>query len=75
MGERGYRALESEYKRINEYFQLARKTSGQDWPMPDDERTLSPAEQNKLEIHFGVITPDPDRRPRENENQENARKR
>ncbi len=59
IGEQGYRALEEEFKRINEYFQLAHRTDGADWPVRGDERTLSPAEQNKLEIHFGVITPEP----------------
>ena len=59
MGEQGYRSLEAEYKRLNEYFQLARKNNGENWPVPPDERTLSPAEQNRLEIDFGVVTPDP----------------
>ena len=39
--------------------QLALKNNGQNWPVPPDERTLTPAEQNKLEIHFGVVTPEP----------------
>jgi hypothetical protein len=63
IGESGYRALETEYKRINEYFQLAHSDRTQDWPVPNDERTLSPAEQSRLEIRFGVITPDPPAAP------------
>ncbi len=59
MNERGYRTLETEYRRIDQYFQLTRQNNRDEWPVPADERTLSPAEQNALEIHFGVITPDP----------------
>jgi hypothetical protein len=59
MGETDYRALESEYNRVNEYSQLALRNNGQNWPVPPDERTLTPAEQNKLDIHFGVVSPDP----------------
>jgi hypothetical protein len=61
LAERGYRALEAEYKRINEFVQLARDTSAQEWPTLDGERTLSPADQKKLEIHFGVISPEPNK--------------
>ena len=60
-GDQGYRALEAEYKRINEFVQHARQTGGQEWPVPDGERTLSLAEQKKLSIHFGVVTPQPDK--------------
>jgi hypothetical protein len=63
VGEPGYRALENEYNRINQYVQLARKTRGQDWPVPADDRTLSPAEQSRLEIRFGVITPESSNAP------------
>jgi hypothetical protein len=63
MSEQGYRALEAEYNRINEYFQIASKNNGQGWPVPPDERTLSPSEQNRLDIHFGVIIPDPANNP------------
>jgi hypothetical protein len=59
VGERGYRLLESEFKRVNEYYQIARADDGQEWPVRPDERTLSPAEQNRLDIHFGVIIPEP----------------
>jgi hypothetical protein len=78
IGEQGYRALENEYERINEYFQLARTSGGQDWPVPKDERTLSPAEQNRLEIHFGVISADPPAAPAaksKSKARKNARKR
>jgi hypothetical protein len=59
LGERGYRALEAEYKRINDFVQLSRDTSVQNWPTLDGERTLSPADQKQLEIHFGVVSPEP----------------
>jgi hypothetical protein len=59
MNESGYRALETEYNRVNEYFELALKNNGQNWPVPPDERTLTPAEQNRLDIHFGVISAEP----------------
>jgi hypothetical protein len=59
IGARGYRVLESEYKRINEFVQHARQTGGEEWPVPDGERTLSLARQKKLSIHFGVVTPEP----------------
>jgi hypothetical protein len=54
--ERGYRALESEFQRINEYVRLARETGGEGWNDPSPERVFSPAEQKKLEIRFGVIS-------------------
>ena len=78
IGESGYRALETEFKRINEYFQLARAKDSQDWPAPGDERTLSPAEQSRLEIRFGVINPDPATAPAaksKSKAKKNARKR
>jgi hypothetical protein len=78
IGEQGYRALETEYKRINEYFQLARTARGQDWPVPSDERTLSPAEQSRLEIRFGVIIPDSPAAPApkaKSKTKKNARKK
>src|SRR4029077_12193370 len=36
----GYRALETEYTRVNEFVQLARQTEGQEWNGPDPDRTL-----------------------------------
>ena len=36
--ERGFRALENEYKRVNEFVRLARQTGGQGWDDPDPER-------------------------------------
>jgi hypothetical protein len=74
--EQGYRALETEYRRLDQYFQLARKNSREGWPVPPDERTLTPAAQNRLEIHFGVITPDPaERAPAKTKTKKSARKR
>ncbi len=76
VGERGYRALEIEYRRIDQYFQLFRRTRGEDWPVPNDERTLSPAEQGRLEIHFGVIDVEPaNAPPAKTKAKKNARKR
>ncbi len=60
IGARGYRVLESEFKRINEFVQHARQTHGEEWPVPDGERTLSPADQKKLSIHFGVVSVQPE---------------
>src|SRR5262249_14550715 len=50
MDEQGYAALETEFNRLNEYYQLALQNNGQNWPVPPDQRTFSPAEQNKLDI-------------------------
>jgi hypothetical protein len=55
--ERGYRALEHEFKRVDEFVKLARQTHGQGWDEPNPERTLSPGEQKRLTIRFGVIAP------------------
>jgi len=55
--ERGYRALENEYKRVNEFVRLARQTGGQAWDEPNPERTLSPGAQKRLTIRFGVVGP------------------
>ena len=63
VGERGYRLLGTEYKRVNEYVQLANNSGPGEWPTPEDERTLSPADQKRLEIHFGVISSEPQRAP------------
>ena len=61
---------------VDQYFQLARKTGGENWPVPGDERTLSPDEQNRLDIHFGVVTPDPaSAPPAKAKSKKNARKR
>jgi len=57
--ERGFKALENEYKRVNQFVQLARQTGGQEWDEPDPERTLSPGEQKRLKIRFGVVGPPP----------------
>ena len=55
--ERGYRALEHEFKRVDEFVKLARQTGGQGWDEPNPERTLSPGEQKRLTIRFGVVAP------------------
>ena len=54
--ERGFRALENEYKRVNEFVQLARETGGQGWNEPNPDRTFSPVEQRRLTIRYGVVT-------------------
>ena len=43
--EQGYRTLESEYKRVNTFYQLARQTRGEGWVESNPDRTLTPAEQ------------------------------
>ena len=76
MSGQAYRTLEAEYNRLNEYFQLALKNNGQGWPVPPDERTLSPAEQNKIDIHFGVVSPQPKNAPSaKSKTKKSARKR
>ena len=57
--ERGYRALESEYRRINEFVRMAKETGGQGWEGPNPQRTFEPIEQRKFEIRFGVISQPP----------------
>ncbi len=54
--ERGYRALQSEYRRINDFVRLAKDTGGQGWEDPTPQRVLEPIEQRKFEIRFGVIS-------------------
>ncbi|MGO9469057.1 MAG: hypothetical protein ACLQIB_31405 [Isosphaeraceae bacterium] len=72
--ERGFRALESEYRRINEFVKLARETGGQGWEDPDPRRTFQPIEQRKFEIRFGVIIRPP-ARGATTKNKKDARKR
>jgi hypothetical protein len=72
--ERGYRALESEYKRVNEYVRLARQTAGEGWNELEPQRTLSPAGQRKLAIQFGVVSPTP-AKGNLSKNKKTARKR
>ena len=52
-----YRALVAEYQRISEYAQLARETGGQGWNEPNPDRALSPGEQRRLAIRFGLAIP------------------
>jgi len=57
--ERGYGALQSEYRRISEFVRLARDTGGQGWEETNPQRTFEPIEQRKLEIRFGVVRQSP----------------
>jgi hypothetical protein len=54
--ERGYKTIQEERRRISGWNRLAQETGGLDWVAPDPARTLSPAEQKKLEIRFGVVS-------------------
>jgi hypothetical protein len=54
--ERGYSALEQEFKRLNEFVRIARQTAGQEWDEPYPGRTLWPAQQKRLSIRFGVVS-------------------
>jgi len=72
--ERGYRALQSEYRRINEFVRIAKETGGQGWEDPNPQRTLEPIEQRKFEIRFGVVSQPPVRRAT-TKNKKAARKR
>ena len=62
LADRGYRALAAEFKRISEFVQLAKDANTPEWPTPDGERP-SPGDQKKLDIHFGVISPEPANAP------------
>jgi hypothetical protein len=77
VGERGYRTLQSEYKRINDFVQQARQTRGEEWPVAEGERTLSAADQKKLSIHFGVVIPQEEtaNTPKTNSKTKSKRKR
>jgi hypothetical protein len=57
--EEGYRALAAEYRRINEFVRLARETGAEDWVDPNPARTLSPAEQKRRTIRFGLVSAGP----------------
>ena len=57
--EPSYRALAAEYQRINDFVQLARETGGEGWQDPNPGRTLSPGEQKRMAIRFGVIAATP----------------
>lgn len=54
--ERGYRALQNEYRRINQFVRLAKDTGGQGWVDPTPQRVFEPVEQRKFEIRFGVVS-------------------
>lgn len=53
--DRGYRALQNEYRRINQFVRLAKQTGGEGWQDPTPHRVLEPIEQRRLEIRFGVV--------------------
>jgi len=57
--ERGYRALASEYRRLNEFVRIAQATGGEGWEDPNPQRTLEPIEQRKFEIRYGVVSQPP----------------
>jgi hypothetical protein len=57
--ETGYKALAQEYQRLGEYVRLARETGGEGWDEPVPGRTLSPREQQRLTIRFGLAGPVP----------------
>jgi hypothetical protein len=59
VSERGYEALEQEYRRIGEARQLAEEAAAQGWVDPHPERTLTPVAQKRLEIRFGLVSPLP----------------
>ena len=72
--EQGYRALAAEYERIGEFVQLARETGGEGWENANPARTLSPVEQKRLAIRFGLASVGP-ARPNAAKNKKAARKR
>jgi len=72
--ERGYRALASEYERINEFVRVAKESGGQGWQDPNPQRTFEPNEQRTLEIRFGVVS-QPSARGATTKNKRAARKR
>jgi hypothetical protein len=70
----GYSALAAEYQRIIEFVQVARETGGEGWNDPNPERTLSPAEQRRRAIRFGLANVGPER-ANTTKNKKTARKR
>jgi hypothetical protein len=55
--ETGYRALQAEYRRINDYARSLRESGAEDWAVTDPDRVLSLEQQKKLEIRFGLAAP------------------
>jgi hypothetical protein len=72
--EQGYRALATEYQRISEFVRLARETGGEGGVDPNPARTLSPAEQKRRTIRFGLAVAGP-ARANTAKNKKTARKR
>ena len=66
LDEQGYRARNRVQAESTSTFSSPNTARDQEWPVPKDERTLSPAEQSRLEIRFGVIIPDPPAAPAAN---------
>lgn len=56
MSERDYRALAEEYQRIGDFVRAARETGGEGWEEANPDRTLSPGEQKRLAIRFGLAS-------------------
>ena len=63
IGEQGYRASKLNLSESTSTFSSPTRPAARIGPSRDDERTLSPAEQSRLEIRFGVINPDPPTAP------------
>jgi hypothetical protein len=74
MEERGYCALENEYRRVDQFVRLARQTGGEGWNELDGESTLSPVAQRRRAIHFGVVSA-PRAKPTLPKSKKTARKR
>jgi hypothetical protein len=55
--EQGFKAVATEYQRISEYVELLRQAGGQGWEEPNPQRTLSPGEQKRMAIRFGLAGP------------------
>jgi hypothetical protein len=70
----GYGSLAKEYQRINEFVRVARETGGEGWDDPNPARTLSPAEQRRRAIRFGLANVGPER-ANTTKNKKTARKR
>jgi hypothetical protein len=59
LSDRGYAALQQEYRRVNELIPVAQEAVAQGWVDPRPDRTLSPAAQRRIEIRFGLVSPLP----------------
>lgn len=59
LSDRGYNTLLQEYRRVSALIPIAREAVAQGWVDPRPDRTLSPAAQRRMEIHFGLVSPLP----------------